>query len=182
MIARRCKTALFLLMTVAAVATVVKPMSVEELTAKSSSVLVGQAVETWTSWNAQHTRIYTYSRVKVARALKGSQPETVVVKQIGGSAGGYTQHVAGVQAMRGGELAVLFLRPSEAQDGTYVIVGLMQGHFRVARDSATGRTVVSNGVSGAEEISGRTVQSYRGARLSLSEIEARVRKAAARAE
>jgi hypothetical protein len=182
MIVRIAKTTLLLLIAAAAMATVVKPMSVEELTAKSSVVLVGQATQTWTAWNPQHTRIYTYSRVKASSALKGAQPDTVVVKQIGGSADGYTQHIAGVQAMRTGEKAVLFLRLSEARDGTYVIVGLMQGHFRIARDSATGQTVVSNGVMGAEEISGQTVKSYRGARLSLSEMESRVRKAATRAE
>jgi hypothetical protein len=164
-----------------AIATVVKPMSVEELTDKSAVVVMGQATDSWTSWNPQHTRIYTYSRVKVNRALKGSQPETVVVKQIGGSADGYTQHIAGVQTMRSGESAVLFLRPSEAQDGTYVIVGLMQGHFRVARD-VSGKTVVSNGILGAEEVSGQTIRSYRGSNMTLQDMEARVRKAATRAQ
>jgi hypothetical protein len=179
---RVLRTAIFFLLAGSAIATVVKPMSVEELTDKSSVVMVGKAADTWTSWNPQHTRIYTYSRVKVGRVLKGSQSETLVVKQIGGSAGGYTQHIAGVHAMSSGENVVLFLRPSEAQDGTYVIVGLMQGHFRVARDAATGQTVVSNGVLGAEEVSGNNTKTYRGARMSLSEIESRVRKAATRAE
>lgn len=175
-------TTLLLLATTVAVATMVKPMSVEELTVKSSDIVQGQVTESWSSWNPQHTRIYTYSRVKVSRALKGSQPQTVVVKQVGGSAGGYTQRVAGLQTMRSGEQAVLFLRPSEANDGTMVVVGLMQGHFRVARDRSSGKTVVSNGIMGAEEISGQTVKSYQGARLTMGEMEARVRKAVTRAQ
>ena len=165
------------LFTIATFATMVKPMSVEDLAKNSSAVIEGQAVESWTSWNAEHTRIYTYTRVKVSQALKGSQSDTVVVKQIGGSAGGYTQHVAGVQHMTNGEKAMLFLRPSEAHDGTMVVVGLMQGHFRIARDRNTGAAMVTNGVLGAEEISGQTVQSYRGAKLTLNAMEARVRKA-----
>jgi hypothetical protein len=175
-------TTLLLLASTLAVATMVKPMSVEELTVNSTEIVQGQVTESWSSWNPQHTRIYTYSRVKVSRALKGSPPQTVVVKQVGGSAGGYTQHVAGLQTMRSGEQAVLFLKPSDANDGTLVVVGLMQGHFRVARDRASGKTLVSNGIMGAEEVSGQTVRSYQGARLSLDEMETRVQKAVARAQ
>lgn len=161
-------------------ATMVKPMSVEQLSTAASNIVEGQASESWTSWNATHTRIYTYTRVKVSRALKGTPGDTVVVKQVGGSAGGYTQHVAGVQPMQNGENAVLFLRPSVAGDGTMVIVGLMQGHFRVARDSQSGATVVSNGVIGAEEMSSRKIRAYQGSRLTLSQMEARIRKAVTR--
>jgi hypothetical protein len=158
----------------------VKPMSIEELSSAASNIVEGQAVESWASWNPMHTRIYTYTRVKVSRTLKGSVADMVVVKQVGGSAGGYTQRVAGVQAMQNGEQAVLFLRPSEAGDGTMVVVGLMQGHFRVARDSQTGATVVGNGVIGTEELNGGKVQSYRGSALTLGQMEARIRKAVAR--
>jgi hypothetical protein len=161
-------------------ATIVKPMSVEELTKAASAVIEGQATETWTSWNAVHTRIYSFTRVRVSQTLKGPVLDSVVVKQLGGSAGGYTQHVSGVRPMQSGEDALLFLRPSEAHDGTMVIVGLMQGHFRFARDSQTGSTVVSNGVLGAEEMQSGTskVQSYRGSSLTLGRIEARVKAAA----
>jgi hypothetical protein len=162
-------------------ATMVKPMSVEELSTAATHIVEGQAQDTWTSWNATHTRIYTFTRVKVSRALKGSSAsDTVVIKQVGGSAGGYTQHVAGVQPMQTGEQALLFLRPSQSADGTMVIVGLMQGHFRVARDSQSGQVVVSNGVMGAEEFSGNKVKAYRGNSLTLSQMEARIRKAVPR--
>ena len=160
-------------------ATMVKPMTVEELTSASSAIVEGQAVDSWTSWNAQHTRIYTYTRVKVARALKGNAAETVVVKEVGGSADGYTQHVAGLQPMSTGERALRFLRPSVADDGTMVSFGLMQGHFRVAKDPQRGATVVSNGVIGAEQLSGKTVKHYQGSQLTLSEMETRIRKAVA---
>src|SRR3954464_4394864 len=142
----------------AAQATMVKPMSVEDLTSAASAVVEGQATESWTSWNAEHSRIYTFTRVQVARTLKGSTAQTLVVKQLGGSADGYTQHVSGVRAMQTGEDALLFLRASDAHDGTMVIVGLMQGHFRLLRDDASGSKVVSNGVLGAEELQPSTRQ------------------------
>ncbi len=81
--------------------------------------------------------------------------------------------------MQAGEAALLFLRPSEAHDGTMVVVGLMQGQFRYARDSKSGATVVSNGVLGASEIqsSSAKVQPYHGSAMTLSKMEARIQKA-----
>jgi len=179
---KRFLIATILLFAWAAQATMVKPMSVEDLTTAASAVVEGQATETWASWNAAHSRIYTYTRVRVSRALKGTPAETIVVKQLGGSADGYTQHVAGVRPMQTGEEALLFLRPSEAHDGTMVVVGLMQGQFRVARDATSGTTVASNGVIGAEEVqsaNGKIVP-YRGSSLTLQQIEQRVKKVAGR--
>jgi hypothetical protein len=169
---------LLLLLTILAAATTVKPMSVEELTAASSTVVVGQATDSWSTWNTQHSLIYTFTRFRVARSLKGAADQSVLVKQLGGSAGGYTQKVAGVHPMRAGDSAVLFLRPSEAKDGTMVIVGLMQGNFRVERDSKTGATVVNNGVADVHASTATGVSSYNGSKLTLNQLEARVRKMA----
>jgi hypothetical protein len=178
---RKCILIAVTLFAFMAQATMVKPMSVEELTKASSAVIEGQATETWTSWNAVHTRIYTFTRVRVTQTLKGTATDSVVIKQLGGSADGYTQHVSGVRAMQTGESAMLFLRPSEARDGTMVIVGLMQGHFRFARDTQTGSTIVSNGVFGIDQMrsSDGKVQNYRGSALTLKQMEARVKAAAA---
>ena len=174
--------AMLLLIAWSAQATMVKPMSVEELTSEASAVVEGQAIESWSSWNAVHSRIYTFTRVRVSKTLKGAQADTVVVKQLGGSADGYTQHVSGVRAMETGEDALLFLRPSEARDGTMVVVGLMQGHFRFDRDAKTGTTIVNNGVLGAEEMqsNSRQVRAYRGSALTLNQLEARVKRVASR--
>jgi hypothetical protein len=167
-----------LLFAVVAAATTVKPMSIEELTAASSTVVVGQAAESWSTWNVQHTLIYTFTRFRVSRAMKGSPDQSILVKQLGGSAGGYTQKVAGVHAMRSGDNAVLFLRPSEAKDGTMVIVGLMQGNFRVERDAKTGTTVVNNGVADVHASMPNATADYHGSKMTLKQLEARVRKVA----
>ena len=179
---RRTFLAVVLFFAWSAQATMVKPMSVEELTSEASVVLEGQAIETWSSWNAAHSRIYTFTRVRISKTLKGSPSDTVVIKQLGGSADGYTQHVSGVRAMQTGEDALLFLRPSEARDGTMVVVGLMQGHFRFARDTQNGTTMVNNGVIGSDEMqsNSRTVRPYRGSALTLEQMEARVKKAVTR--
>jgi hypothetical protein len=98
-------------------------------------------------WNQQHSLIYTYTTFQITRGLKGAGAQTIIVKQLGGTAGGYTQKVSGVHHAQAGEDALLFLRPSEAGDGTYAVVGLIQGNFRVLR-GGDGRVVVSNGTRG----------------------------------
>src|SRR6267378_8466305 len=126
-------------------ATTIVPVSVERLTRESSHIVEGQASQSWSQWNSQHSIIFTYTRFQVIRALKGQAPLTIVVKQPGGSAEGYTQKVAGVRHWRTGDQAVLFLRPSQEMDGTLEVTGLMQGNFLVHKN-ATGETMVSNGV------------------------------------
>lgn len=161
-----------------AVATTIRPMSIEELTTSASLIVEGQATESWSSWNAQHSLIYTFTRVRVSKTLKGRADETVLVKQLGGSANGYTQKVAGVHPIQAGDEAVLFLRPSEARDGTMVIVGLMQGNFRIERASASGAATVNNGVTDVHQSTSGAVTEYRGAKLTLRQLESLVRKAA----
>jgi hypothetical protein len=163
----------------AAFATTVKQMSIDDLTSAASAIVEGQATDSWSAWNPQHTLIYTFTRVRVAKTLKGSADSTVMVKQLGGSAGGYTQKVAGVHPMRTGDTSMLFLRPSEAHDGTMVIVGLMQGNFHIEKESRSGVAVVNNGAGDVHQSSGTDVTEYRGAKLTLRQLEARVRKVAA---
>ena len=126
-------------------ATTVIPMSVEDLTRAASSVVEVEVTGSWSAWNSGHSLIYTYSRVRVTRALKGGVQPEMIVQQLGGSSEGYTMKVAGVHALNKGEHAVLFLRPARANGGgSWTIVGLMQGHFKIY--AAGGNTMVSNGL------------------------------------
>lgn len=159
-------------------ATTVIPMSVEELTQAAGAVVEGTAGESWSAWNPQHTLIYTYTKFQITQSWKGSPGQTIVVKQLGGAAGGYQQHVAGVRYFQSGEACVLFVRPSVAQDGTQVVVGLMQGNFRVYT-SSTGETMVSNGMSEAsafEPGSGHFSQ-FSGSPMRMKAMQSRVQQA-----
>jgi hypothetical protein len=153
-------------------------MSMEDLTRAASHVVEGRALNSWSAWNAQHTLIYTYTTFRVARRLKGGAVTTITVKQLGGSAEGYTQKVAGVRHFQSGEDTLLFLRPSVAADGTLVVVGLMQGNFRMAH-AAGGEVVVSNGVYGAASLNRKNgaISTFTGMPMTLREAESRVRKA-----
>ena len=167
-----------LLMALVATATTVKPMTVEELTSAATIIVEGKVTDSWSTWNAQHTLIYTFTHVRVTKTLKGKPEATITVKQLGGSSGGYTQKVAGVDPMHAGENSVLFLRPSAARDGTMVVVGLMQGNFRIARDTRSGNLIANNGVADVHQSTAVGVTEYHGAKLTVRQLEARIRRAA----
>ncbi len=156
-------------------ATSIVPMSVEELTARAQMVVEGRALEQWSQWDTNEHLIYTYTRFAVARRLKGASADTILVRQMGGSAGGYTQAVAGVRHWQVGDEAVLFLRPSVANDGSLAVVGLMQGNFRIARANAA--TTVSNGVPAVSMTTASGMSTFTGSRMPLAELEQRVRRA-----
>ncbi|MCU1309381.1 MAG: hypothetical protein JWO20_506 [Candidatus Angelobacter sp.] len=161
-------------------ATTVVPMSVERLTHASTHIMLGQAEESQTQWNADHTLIFTLTKFRVLRALKGQPGNEVVVKQMGGRSGAYQQKVAGVRHWQNGDQAMLFLHPSQAGDGTLVVTGLMQGNFRVLSGTG-GEPMVTNGVMGVEELNtgNQTVQHFAGSKMPLSSLEAIVRDATA---
>jgi hypothetical protein len=170
--------AMFLLLTALLSATTLVPVSVERLTQESSHVVEAQASQSWSQWNPQHSLIFTYTKFQVERTLKGQAPATIVVKQPGGSAEGYTQKVAGVRHWRTGDQAVLFLRPSQEMDGTLEVTGLMQGNFLIHK-SDTGETMVSNGVPDVSsyQASSNAVTQYRGSGMRLDQLETRIQKA-----
>ena len=174
------RIALLLVLTIPAMlwATTVIPMDVEKLTAVSTHIVEGRALDSTSQWNSEHTLIFTYTRFQVTRALKGEAPATIVVRQLGGTVDGISQRVAGVRPWRAGEEALLFLQPSTIPDGALVVTGLMQGNFLLRR-SPQGVTYVSNGMPDASEyrVASGEVATYQGSKMRLAEMEARIQKA-----
>lgn len=175
----RARWLLVAVLVATASATTLRPMSIERLTNASSDVVVARAEDSWTEWNAARTVIYTITRFRVQRAWKGAAPETVLVKQTGGKIGNLQQKVAGVRHWGKGERAVLFLRPSKERGGAFAVTGLVQGNFRVIRQA--GEELVTNDAAGVETVhqQGR-IGELAGKRMTLADLEARVRRAATR--
>lgn len=168
----------FALLASICLATTVVPMSIEKMTAASSDVVEARAIDARSAWNPQRTLIHTYTRFEVRRTLKGTAPNVITVKQLGGQADGYSQRVSGVQQFQPGDEAVLFLTPSASNDGTLVVTGMIQGSFKMSR-LPSGEVVVSNGVPevNAFDRHTRETEVFRGARMTLRQLENRVRKA-----
>ncbi len=166
------------LLVTAAFATTIVPASIEKLTTESTDVVEARAIDSRSAWNSEHTLIYTYTRFEVRNALKGTAPNVITVKQMGGHADGYTQRVSGVQYWEPGEEAVLFLRPSISNDNTLAITGFIQGAYRMKRQPS-GEIAVTNSVPDVRAFDTRSgaVANYRGTRMTLQQLETRVRKA-----
>ena len=128
-----------------ATATVVRPLTVSALTSRAHVVVQGRVLDQVGSWDSLKRGIYTHTRIGVLRSLKGEVAEKeILVRQLGGSAGGYVMGLSGNAPLRVGEEVVLFL----TRDGHHhYVVGLAQGKYAVRADGS-GRKVVSQDLSG----------------------------------
>lgn len=159
-------------------ATTIIPMTVEQLADKSTQVVRARAMQSWSEWNPQHTIIYTYTKFQVVKSFKGSPEQTITVKQLGGRVDNTVQKVSGVRQFTGGEENFLFLQPSQDNDGTMIVTGLVQGNFRLYRTSA-GQVAASNGVPEVSAVQAGTgaVSTYRGSTVTVDQLESRIQKA-----
>ena len=68
--------------------------SVEDLTAESSLVLHAHVERVESRWATTRRTIHTYTTLRVLEVLKGNPagPMEITVRQIGGSADGYTTY------------------------------------------------------------------------------------------
>jgi len=106
MIRRRPTLFLALLLLTAAIpasATIVRALSIEQLTATADVIVEGRVTAQSSSWNDEKTRIYTVTTLAVSTAHKGpvKPGETLQIRQIGGTVDGLT-HRGQREAQRGG--------------------------------------------------------------------------------
>ena len=113
-----------------AAATTMVRMSLSQLAQASSTIVQGRVVSQTTRTNAGNTRVYTYTTVQLEKALKGQPASTLIIQQPGGTVGNFHVRVPGTALLRPGMQYILFLEPA-AGAGTYHLVGMMQGAFRV---------------------------------------------------
>jgi hypothetical protein len=100
--------------------------------ARESALIVrGQVVDTWSAWDDSHEVIFTYATVRVNRYFgEMTGPDTLIVREVGGTVDGYRMEAIGFPAIRKGENVVLFL--SKWENGAdYRIHAFNQGKFLV---------------------------------------------------
>ena len=83
-----------------AAATVVSPLSFDELVKSADIVAHGFVVEQWAEApDGLPGLIYTYTLVEVAQTLKGEPEKRMTLRHIGGELGGYSVHLTGSPAV-----------------------------------------------------------------------------------
>lgn len=140
-------------------ATVVVPLTREELTAQSDFVVRATVLSRRSAWNEDHSQIMTWTRLRVTEYLKGSGSIELTVRQIGGAVDGMESEVPGDGRLVVGQHAVLFLRRGE---GVVFLTALAQSVFTVTV-SPNGDAVVRR------ELSGLTFARWINGRMTMAE-------------
>ena len=112
-------------------ATTLVRMSVEEMTSTSQAVARVRCISNQTRW--EEGEIWTFTSFEVAEAWKGSLPQRITVRLVGGRVGHLISSVPGIPRFQPGEESVLFLEPSRS--GSFSVTGWAQGTFRIHRAS-----------------------------------------------
>jgi hypothetical protein len=114
-------------------ATILVPMSDEDLVATSDVIVVGTVTALATALLAEG-RVVTRITLGVERALKGSPGASLVVTEPGGTIGGRAVVVQGAPEWVRGERALVFLRVR--RDGSLSTNALALGKYRIEDDPA----------------------------------------------
>lgn len=123
----------------------------DQVAREADYVVRGHVVSTWAAWDDTHEVIYTYATVRVTRYFgEKAGPDTLVVREVGGTVDGYTQEAIGFPAIRRGEQVVLFLSKWENSEDLR-IHAYNQGKYLVRMRSDRSEVLVSDPVKQGEE-------------------------------
>ena len=103
----------------------------DQIARESSYVVRGNVEQVWSAWDDAHEVIYTYASVRVSRYFgEIAGPDTLIVREAGGTVDNYTQEAIGFPMLRRGEEVVLML--SRWEDGAdFRIHAFNQGKYLV---------------------------------------------------
>jgi hypothetical protein len=115
----------------------VTTMGLEQLVQASTDIVRGHVASQESRWNETNTQIVTWTTVAVEERFRGRAPATVVVEQPGGTVGNMRSDAAGAVRFQEGGDYVLFLEPSKLNPSRRLVVGMIQGAYRIYRDATT---------------------------------------------
>lgn len=134
---------LMLAVSLPARATVVIPLSLQQVSERASLIFQGKVTDVDVRFDEVSQRVATYTTFAVQDVIKGEAGATHTVKQVGGQLPGsqFALRIHGVPRFNPGEEYVVFL-PAPSRLGFASPVGLSQGAFSVVEKN--GVQVVSN--------------------------------------
>ena len=134
-------------------ATLLRPLSVEQLADLSDVVVRGRVETVEVVWNDRVTMPITRVRLDVIETIEGEAGARRITLTVpGGERDGVALDYLGRPRFEPGEEVVLFLqrRPT----GAFLPVGLAQGRLEVERDAATGGHALRRDLAGAALLPG----------------------------
>lgn len=123
-------------------------VSLEELVAASTYVVVATAGERRSVWEQLPSgrRIVTYTRLAVERSVAGAPGGEVWVRTLGGVVDRIGQSVSGEAQIPTGSRSLLFL---SRVNGVVVVTAMAQGHYRIVSDERGRSTLAPSPDAGA---------------------------------
>ena len=119
-------------------ATLVIPVSEDDMTRHATAIVVGQVKAIESYWDNQAGQIFTHITMTPQEVLKGEFTEgAFTLKQLGGTVGHLHSWVDGSPEFRVGERVLLFLDTNP--DGSVCVAHLYQGKFSLFTDRDTGK-------------------------------------------
>jgi hypothetical protein len=130
-------------------ATVMLPLSIEDLAVKSSAVVRGRVLSSEAAWDPQKQRIYTNTVVEVLDPIhaKSELPRQITIRTLGGEVGKIGMKVSGTEKFTLNEEIVVFVRPDPVVATAFQVIGMSQGKYHIERE-ATGGAVAIPSVEG----------------------------------
>ena len=159
----------------AASAATLERLSLEEMAARSTSIVRAKAISSSTAFIG--STIYTRTKFQVLERWKGPESSQVEVTEPGGAVGRTTQTYSGVPRFSPGQEMVLFLWTGPS--GRTQVIGLSQGVFEVTRSASTEEVGVSRQPSGETMLAPGTGQPVQEETISmpLRRMVSRIRSA-----
>jgi hypothetical protein len=151
-------------------------LSMDEMLAKSSSIVRGTVTASWTAFTG--SIVYTHYKIQVSEQFKGAASSSVEIMVPGGTVKNLHQGFSGSPLLNQGDEFVFFLWTSKT--GITWITGLTQGLFTLPAGSPADATATRQ-PSRELTLDATTGRPVKDTALSLSLSDLRARVAASRA-
>ena len=107
------------------------PLGIQRMSELATQVVAGTIEKMESTWNHNHSRIYTRVTMRVARVLSGQAGRRIVFRIPGGTVGETTVMVSEMPHFRVGEDAVVFLRGTRGRLPS--VLGGVEGKMPLSR-------------------------------------------------
>ena len=158
--------------------TTVIPPTFDELVNRAQVIFQGVVTDVRSQWVGEGAQrsIVSYVIFKVEDAMKGNPGSTYTMRMLGGTVGDQTMEVTDSPKFKVGNRDVLFVENNGSQ--FVPLVGIMHGRFRVEREQASGREVVTTNegepLSNVSQLGKNKQAASAGATLSIDEFKAAI--------
>lgn len=159
----------------AALATVVERMDVEDLARAAQLVAIVRVESVRAAWESDRGAIRTHVLLVRESDVAGSAPARIHVSVLGGTVDGISAAYPAGATFREGERLAVFLEPRRGHAGEWLVTGAFQGAFELEREPETGMDVAVRASSRDGVALVPDTEEQGDLRLYVDELVARVR-------